>query len=469
MQQIHGFFEDLLIQKSDVTIRPVTWLELFALYKIRGYANPVKNSSSVSHAKPTLDKHIHAFKNKCRAIAIKVCTTEIEKELFTPFKILGDNLSGIGISGKHQAPSFNIFVNELEQKEIATNLFLLNHSLSRVRIGNILQGQRAFLIRPFIMRGRSDWCNNIKQLSLPKLIDYDSWIKSIMACDKWSTRHKKDVLLQCSRCFTSDPIKSHNFSLFNVDKQIKCCHCKKQSMSRFWKCPCGENWFLCNTHKWYANDCNKPTCAADISNRPSKSVKTSHINNKVQNDDKDKDDNNPKNKKARGKQPKLGDGTIQGEGDPNLMADHQELLEFEAKMESEMSQQHDKRKPHNNMTLTASPNMIKRLKVLGPKMNAKFGDHAKDPPKYTNDELNKAKWLGENARKRGGDHLPAPLKKPRSTGHQSSESMDELSQAISLDHHGSKRGGDHLPEPVMKSSRNDGDSSNHGLNHGAPR
>ena len=150
------------------------------------------------------------------------------------------------------------------------------------------------------------------------------------------------------------------------------------------------------------------------------------------------------------------------------MAPHQELLELELKNESEQFKQPDKRKPHDNLTLTSSANMMKRLRVFGPKMNAKFGEQAKDPPAFTNDELNKAKWLGETARKRGGDHFPAPLKKPRRIGNQSSENLDEPNQATLLDQHGSKRGGDHLPEPVMKSSRNDGDSSNHGLsNHGA--
>ena len=142
-------------------------LELFTLYKIRGYDNPICDPAAVSHSKVSLDKQFRMFKNKFRAIAIRVCTNQVGTGLLTPYKIKSDNLTGIGVAGKYQAPSFNVYVTEQEQHEMATNLYLLNHTLPRIKINKILQGQMTFLVRPFIMMGRADWCNNIKNWTCP--------------------------------------------------------------------------------------------------------------------------------------------------------------------------------------------------------------------------------------------------------------------------------------------------------------
>ena len=152
-------------------MRPITWLELFTLYKIRGYDNPIPDPSTVSHSKASLDKQFRMFKNKFRAVAMRVCTNQVEKDLLTPFKINNDNLSGIGLSGRYQAPSFNVWLTEQEQHEVAINLFLLNHTLPRTKIEKVIKGQMPFMVRPFIMRARADWCNNIKKLTDPCPVD----------------------------------------------------------------------------------------------------------------------------------------------------------------------------------------------------------------------------------------------------------------------------------------------------------
>jgi len=265
-----------------------------------------------------------------RAIANRVCTNQVENEFITPYKIKGDNLSGIGIAGKYQAPSFNVYVTEQEQHEMATNLYLLNHTLPRIKINKILQGQMTFLVRAFIMRGRADWCNNIKKFDMPKLVDYEGWKQTIINNESWNNRHKKDVLLQCSKCLRWDPIKSHNFTILNVDKQITCHHCHKQTMSKAWTCPCGENWFVCNTHKWYAKNGNSTISPDDTNSRPTKSTKVDHHPAIKQNVQFESDKNSTPNKAQKKEHTDAG-VPIQGECDPNLMASHQELLEYELK------------------------------------------------------------------------------------------------------------------------------------------
>ena len=93
-----------------------------------------------------------------------------------------------------------------------------------------------------------------------------------------------------------------------------------------------------------------------------------------------------------------------------------------------------------DITLGSSGKVIKKPKLLGPKINAKFGDQA---PKYSEDEMDKARRLGETARKRVGDNLlakgdthPASVKKPRITGARSSSSSDGLVKTTLQDQSG---------------------------------
>ena len=126
--------------------------------------NPIQDHASPCHVKPSLDKQIKFFKTKFRSIATRVCTNQNEKQLLTPFKVKNENLLGIGITGKHQGPSFNVPVTNQEKQEMAANLHLLNHTIPRVKIDKILNGQLQFIPRPFIMRARADWCNKIECL-----------------------------------------------------------------------------------------------------------------------------------------------------------------------------------------------------------------------------------------------------------------------------------------------------------------
>jgi hypothetical protein len=202
---------------------------------------------------------------------------------------------------------------------------------------------------------------------------------------------------------------------FDAVKNLRCKRCNKQSMSKNWVCPCGEKWFVCNKHKWSADDGLKLHIPIDNIERPTKCPKKDDIKNDTPSGRVE----NPKPSKAHKKQ-QHGDGvTFEGEGDPNLMVSHQELLEYELKMENEKHLHPGKNRPRDHITLQTPTSAVKRPRVLGPKMNAKFGVQTSEPA-YTKDEMNKAKLLGETARKRGGDHLLAPAKKPKSNGEFSS-------------------------------------------------
>ena len=132
-------------------------------------------------------------------------------------------------------------------------------------------------------------------------------------------------------------------------------------MSRYWTCPCNVNWFACNKHKWWAKDGPRINNAQDESIRPKRSARTEH---KLESEESNASQNKGF-KKQHG-------ATKGGEGDPNLMVSHQQLLEQEEM--NWIASLHPKNvRPKDDITLDGTGVVTKKPRVLGPKLSARFG------------------------------------------------------------------------------------------------
>ena len=69
---IHSFIENLSVRESDENNKPITWLELFILYRLRGYKKPIDDPKDISHVRATMDKQMNTFKTKVRAIVSRI-------------------------------------------------------------------------------------------------------------------------------------------------------------------------------------------------------------------------------------------------------------------------------------------------------------------------------------------------------------------------------------------------------------
>ena len=83
-------------------------------------------------------------------------------------------------------------------------------------------------------------------------------------------------------------------------------------------------------------------------------------------------DKNTKPNKAQKKEHTDAGVPIQGECDPNLMASHQELLEYELKCEEEKTTNPRKSRP-KEITLGSSGKVMKKPKLSGPKKMLNLG------------------------------------------------------------------------------------------------
>ena len=53
---------------------------------------------------------------------------------------------------------------------------------------------------------------------------------------------------KCAKCSKLEPEYLIELDIRNLDKRIKCKHCKKATQTSEWNCECGVPWFTCGMH-----------------------------------------------------------------------------------------------------------------------------------------------------------------------------------------------------------------------------
>ena len=158
-------------------------------------------------------------------------------------------LRGVGILGKHAALSFSAAVNEDEREAIARALIKLNRTVSNKQVGEYMQGSRKLVPHNIKMNGKTGWDS-----SLPIVNDESDcsnrWDKFAIGNEP---PRETIVYYVCPNtvCSKKEPSSAKGFQTYDLDRPMKCPHCKKTTAARKWLCECKVPWFTCGAHRSY--------------------------------------------------------------------------------------------------------------------------------------------------------------------------------------------------------------------------
>ena len=96
---VQKFLADARLAEPE-NIRGISWLEIYILYRIRGFPKPLADPGRKAHNRATADKQIRAFKTLFRGVASRTMF-DLDAHLFKPGKIQKDGLLGLAIAGNH--------------------------------------------------------------------------------------------------------------------------------------------------------------------------------------------------------------------------------------------------------------------------------------------------------------------------------------------------------------------------------
>ena len=274
------YLEELKIQIPAEGERIVTWLELYTLYRIQGHAKPIPDPDNKAEKRATLDKQIRQFKKQVRR-HVKDTLDNDSAQLFAPGKASQDSLIGIGLMGKHEGPSFNIYISNDIKHQIAEKLVLLGHTIGQTKASDFLKGNKRLEPVKLNTKGKVGWDSAFPATRLQN--NPTTWETDY--ADKDVEIPPETTFFLCPKCKICKASATGGFNRYKLDINIKCKMCSKSTTCALWKCKCGDVWYRCPRHSAYQSPGDKAT-----------KHKAHHIDTTIQDSIID---NNPANKKPR--------------------------------------------------------------------------------------------------------------------------------------------------------------------------
>ena len=238
------FINDLKVN-NHTSMRHITWIELYILYRLRGHAKPLSDSNVKALSKASLDKQLKKFQNNIKASAARILIGSTQATLFKAGRPANNNLIGTALLGKHATIATNVAISQEEEEHIAIKLTQLGRNISNNKAKLYINHKINLEPTVFKVTGKVWWDSTIHPLYVQrKPADGDD---QLLICASVPPAMLM-TFLQCPRCSKVESSFCKSFQREDLDKHSKCQECKHMSANKLWKCPCNLLWHTCQRH-----------------------------------------------------------------------------------------------------------------------------------------------------------------------------------------------------------------------------
>ncbi len=250
------FLRSLTVVPSSEDCRGITWLELYIWYRQNGFCQPIATDPKCAKRMPTLDKQVRAFKKLVRYVVPRALICSPDIELFKPSGDHSANLIGVGLTGKHPALSFNIAIDEDQQRGIARHLIRLGRTLPAAKAEAFLDCTCRLIPRALVLKGKAKWDAAISRMPHQRSVKitekglHPPPIPALLA---------EDAFLLCTLCKIAANSLVLGIQSYNLDAKTRCRGCGQISRIKDWSCTCGTEWHLCLVH-YHLHDTQAKAC-----------------------------------------------------------------------------------------------------------------------------------------------------------------------------------------------------------------
>ena len=137
--------------------KAASWLELYILYRSRGYSKPIKDDENKVRARATVDMQLNRFKSTIRGFSKRLSVTIDDWLPFEPINVTHERFSTLGISGKHPAIHLQLDLDDATQDHIGDCLIKLGHHISGPKLAKFKAGRLLLPTKKLNLRGRAGW------------------------------------------------------------------------------------------------------------------------------------------------------------------------------------------------------------------------------------------------------------------------------------------------------------------------
>ena len=274
----------------------VTWLELYALYRLAGHEEPLRQDRIAAASRPTLRQQLHAFRQATRQVVLATMTSEYH-QLAKGRQQAGKRFASLGIDTHLATLPWQPCLTTQAQEKLAIEVLRSQHRLSPDKAKQTINGHMVLATRSIQLKGRTKWSASIKpyphriyhtspdhstaqptQHQPPppypaaEISRADGGPPSASAGTNPSTRiaepggscsttpadfigHGAAAMgyapqdFQCPRCTHTLPCTRAAFNTHNLDSRLWCNTCRRSLFVKQWRCSCGLQWHTCPRHQ----------------------------------------------------------------------------------------------------------------------------------------------------------------------------------------------------------------------------
>ena len=140
----------------------ITWLELYALYRMAGWPEPLAEPRQQAAPKATLRQQLQAFRQATRQLVHNTMSADMQG-LFTGGSTLtGKRLAGLGINTFLAVMPWQPCLTQQAQSRVAMEILRSQYRLTHAKAGQAIAEHPKLPLRQIQLKGRTNWSRTIR-------------------------------------------------------------------------------------------------------------------------------------------------------------------------------------------------------------------------------------------------------------------------------------------------------------------
>ena len=249
--QVWAFIASLTVLPTDADQQGISWLELFALFEMKGGSvdNLALQIAHKATTRSTIRKSFMHFKKLVREVVL-MCVPECDQFLFKPSRLAEPRLRSIGYTSFTSCLMFRLCLADIDANSIVQALLALRVKMTFKVRDRISKGQLLLPPRKLSLTGMPPW-RSFAPIPSTLHSDIDCALRR-----KWDVEGGtevqeilvKDFTLACPSCNAIAFVGRRKLYHNNAWTSLKCKSCSKITHARIWKCSCNVAWIACGKH-----------------------------------------------------------------------------------------------------------------------------------------------------------------------------------------------------------------------------
>ena len=142
----------------------ITWIELYVLYRLAGFMEPIRIETESAVTRPTLRQQLHRFRAIMQQVVRLTCSSQ-DQWLLQGRDATQHRLQGLGVTTHLTILPWQPHLTPTAQQQIALEVLKSQQGITQPKAMAALQAQRPIVQRRLLLRGRAKWSQAIPNMA----------------------------------------------------------------------------------------------------------------------------------------------------------------------------------------------------------------------------------------------------------------------------------------------------------------